>query len=226
MKKSLIAASLPLFLGLSLSGCATKEYVHEYVQSQLKPVNERLDALDQRANATEGGLKGKDAQLAALGDRVNGVEATLREHGERLDGLSRTAQEALDRASAAGRLAEGKLLYETVMSDDTFKFTTAKAELSDAARTALDAFAGRVKSEGRAVFIEIQGHTDSTGSEAFNLGLGQQRAEAVRRYLHHKHGLPLARMAAISYGESAPIADNTTRAGRQQNRRVVLVVLR
>jgi outer membrane protein OmpA-like peptidoglycan-associated protein len=226
MKKSLIAASLTLALGLSVSGCATKDYVHEYVQSQLKPVNERLDGLDRRADAAEGGLKGKDAQLATLGGRLSGVEATVAEHGERLEKLSKTAQEALDRASAAGRLAEGRLLYETVMSDDTFKFTLAKADLSDAAKAALDDFAGRVKAEGKPVFIEIQGHTDGTGPEAFNLALGQQRAEAVRRYLYIKHGLPLARMAAISYGESTPIADNATRKGRQLNRRVVLVVLR
>ena len=56
--------------------------------------------------------------------------------------------------------------------------------------------------------------------------VGEKRAEAVRRYLSRAHKLPLHRMSVISYGESAPIADNATREGRGQNRRVSLVVLK
>ena len=57
------------------------------------------------------------------------------------------------------------------------------------------------------------------------MNLGEKRAEAVRRYLSREQGLPLHRMSIISYGESEPIADNSTAAGRAHNRRVVLVVL-
>ncbi|MBP1621250.1 MAG: oprF, partial [Acidobacteria bacterium] len=71
----------------------------------------------------------------------------------------------------------------------------------------------------------IQGHTDSVGSEQYNLSLGQARANEVLRYLATSAGLPLHRMNAISYGEYKPIADNKTAAGRGQNRRVSLVVL-
>ena len=76
------------------------------------------------------------------------------------------------------------------------------------------------------VFIEIQGHTDSIGSEKYNLRLGEARAESVRRYLNSQHGLPLHRLSVISYGESAPLTDNETREDRAQNRRVALVVLK
>jgi outer membrane protein OmpA-like peptidoglycan-associated protein len=106
------------------------------------------------------------------------------------------------------------------------RFPPDGAQLSAEARAALDEFAARIKAEGKPVFIEIQGHTDSRGEAAYNERLGLQRAEAVRNYLHRQGGLPLARMATISYGESAPVADNHTRDGRMQNRRVVLVVLR
>lgn len=226
MNKRLLTAAIILALGIATTGCATKEYVHEYVQAQLKPVNGRVDAL-------EGGHKTQDAQMTVLGGKVQGVEnelqgvkATLKEHGDRLDSLSKTAQEALDRATAAGKLAEGKLLYEVVMTNDTLRFPLEKGVLSEEGKAALDDFAARIKAEGKPVFIEIQGHTDSTGPEAFNEQLGQQRAESVRRYLYIKGGLPLHRMSAVSYGESAPTADNKTREGRKQNRRVALVVLR
>ncbi len=221
MRIALLAAAL---LALTTSGCATKEYVHEYVQGQLKPVQERLESLEQRSDRSEAGQARLQSQVSALEGRVGQTEATLREHDARIQAASRTAQEALERAVAAGKLAEGKLLYEVVMTQDTLRFPMDKAVLTPEAKAALDDFAARIKAEGRPVFIEIQGHTDSSGPEAHNERLGLARAEAVRRYLHGK-GLPLARMSAISYGETMPIADNRTRAGRMQNRRVVLVVL-
>lgn len=212
-------------LGLATSGCATKEYVHEYVQGQLKPVQDRLSALEQRAETSDGGQRRMDGQLRALGGRMDQAEASLKAHDERLDAISKTAQEALDRAVAAGKLAEGKLLYEVVMTQDTLRFASEKAALTEAAKAALDEFAARIKAEGKPVFIEIQGHTDSRGPAAYNERLGLMRAEAVRSYLHRQGGLPLARMSAISYGHTEPVADNRTREGRMQNRRVVLVVL-
>jgi OOP family OmpA-OmpF porin len=69
--------------------------------------------------------------------------------------------------------------------------------------------------------MEIDGHTDSVGAEAYNQGLGQRRAEAVRRYLVSK-GLRSSRLTARSYGESRPVASNDTEEGRQTNRRVEL----
>jgi outer membrane protein OmpA-like peptidoglycan-associated protein len=213
-------------LGLTASGCATKEYVHEYVQGQLKPVQDRLTNLEQRAEAADGGQKRLDGQMRALGGRVDQAEATLKSHDARITAASKTAQEALDRAIAAGKLAEGKLLYEVVMTQDTLRFATEQTALSKEDRAALDEFAARIKAEGKPVYIEIQGHTDSRGPAAYNERLGLMRAEAVRSYLHRKGGLPLARMSVISYGETEPVADNRTREGRKQNRRVVLVVLR
>ncbi len=127
---------------------------------------------------------------------------------------------------AAGKLAEGKFLYEVVLSDDKVRFAFDKADLSDEAKAALEEFGAGLKEQNANVFVEIQGHTDSTGSEEYNLRLGERRAESVRRYLSSQQGLALHRMSVISYGESAPVADNGTREGRAQNRRVSLVVLK
>ena len=82
-----------------------------------------------------------------------------------------------------------------------------------------------MKDENKNVYIEIQGNTDSIGSDRANLALGQARAETVLRYLNMQHGFPLNRMSAVSYGKFKPIADNKTAEGRARNRRVTLVVL-
>ncbi len=135
-----------------------------------------------------------------------------------------TAQEALDRANAAHKLAEGKFLFEMVLSDDSVKFPIDRDELSPEAQTRLSELVTRLKGENRNVYLEIQGHTDSTGPSGYNDTLGEHRAEAVRKYLS-QHGIALNRMATISYGEEAPVAANETREGRAQNRRVAIVVL-
>jgi peptidoglycan-associated lipoprotein len=223
---SLAAASLVL------SGCATREYVHEYVQTQIKPVSGQVSALEGRANTADAGIKANAAGLETTNKAVSEIQVTLKVHTDRIAKnetdiaqLSKTAQDAVERANAAGKLAQGKLVYEVVMSEDKLQFGRDKAVLGKAAEAALDEFAAKLKGDNKNVFIEIQGHTDSTGGAASNLKLGEARAEAVRRYLNMKDGIPLHRMSVISYGESAPIADNKVKAGRQANRRVVLVVI-
>lgn len=202
--------SLALGCTALLAGCATKGYVNEQIAS----LNKRVDS----EHADTRDKLGQTASLyQGLENRVNGQQTSI-------EGVSRTAQEALERADAAGRLAEGKFLYETTLSGQiTFDFDS--SEPSAEMKKALDEFAARLKSENKNVFVEIQGHTDSIGSAASNLALGQSRAEAVRRYLALHGGIPLHRMGVISYGESAPVASNMNKAGRAENRRVTLVVL-
>jgi outer membrane protein OmpA-like peptidoglycan-associated protein len=172
----------------------------------------------------DGDLRGYVEQIRMTGATIEDRQAFLRELA--FEGkVSRTAQEALRRAQEAGKLAEGKLLYESVLTDDKVKFGFDVAELSPEAKSALDAFANQLVQEGSSVYIEIQGHTDATGSEEYNEQLGLERAEAVRRYLSQQHRFPLHRMNVISYGETAAIAANDSREGRASNRRIALVVL-
>ena len=193
-------------VALVASGCATKKYV----EGEVAGVNTRVDGVETQVEDAQTKLRDHDARI------VSNQSAT----GE----ASRTAKDALDRAMAAGKLAEGKFLYETVLSDDAVKFGFDKAELSDEGKAALDAFSDKLRADNKNVFIEVQGHTDNVGGEQYNLALGEKRAEAVRRYLSSK-GIALHRMSVISYGEAEPVADNSQRDGRSQNRRVVLVVL-
>jgi outer membrane protein OmpA-like peptidoglycan-associated protein len=72
--------------------------------------------------------------------------------------------------------------------------------------------------------IEIGGHTDSTGSQDFNVRLSVERAEAVRAYLASTGSIDQARLESRGYGDTRPVATNDTPAGRQQNRRVELII--
>lgn len=88
---------------------------------------------------------------------------------------------------------------------------------------ALDRVAADLKKHPR-LEIELQGHTDSVGSDRYNLRLSQQRADAVRAYLLSK-GVQSAQTVARGLGESSPVGDNGATEGRAQNRRVVMLVL-
>lgn len=193
------------------SGCATKKYTRDYVAGETAVVHERVDGVEEQVEVNQ-------TRLAEHDQRIHQV-------GEEAQEASRTAREALERAQEAGQLAEGKFLFEQVLTDNDVRFGFDQSKLSDDARAALDQFAEALKEENRNVFVEIQGHTDSVGSESYNEELGLERAEAVRVYLNKQHGIPLHRINVISYGESAPLVDDNSREARAQNRRVALVVL-
>ena len=159
----------------------------------------------------------EDIRVGQVNDRVGQVDA----HVGKVEG---TARDALDRANAAHKLAQGKFLYQVVLSDDSVKFPVKVHELSPEAKSRLDELATKLKGENQNVYLEIQGHTDARGSEDFNEKLGAERAEAVRRYLNQQ-GIALNRMSTISYGKTTPVASNDTPEGRAQNRRVVIIVL-
>ena len=198
-KPWIVALSLTAAL-VGTTGCATKKYVKQ----ETGAVNTRVDEVQGQVEQTQTRLNTHDKQI-----------------GE----ISQTAQDALRRAQEAGKLAEGKFLYETVLTDDKVKFGFDTSDLSPEGQAAIDEFAAKIKQGNKNVYVEIQGHTDNVGSEKYNEELGLLRAESVRRYLNQKQGFPLHRINVISYGESSPVADNKTREGRSQNRRVALVVL-
>jgi outer membrane protein OmpA-like peptidoglycan-associated protein len=162
-----------------------------------------------------------DEQIAVLDTNLT---SRLDAQDARITELTNTSRQALARAEEAGVLAKGKFLYTVVLTEEGINFDSEQFELSDAAGTRLASLADNLKADNRNVFLEIQGHTDATGDPAYNDWLGLQRAKAVQRQLHSE-GVALSRMSTISYGESAPAADNSTPEGRAANRRVEVVVL-
>ncbi|MBE0432858.1 OmpA family protein [candidate division WOR-3 bacterium] len=130
----------------------------------------------------------------------------------------------------------GKILeIEAAMVKKEFKivlpevyFETAKSDIKPESYAVLDGAAATIKHvfEGNPdVKIEIQGHTDSRGSDAYNLNLSNDRAGSVKQYLVLNHNIDAARLLARGYGESKPVASNDTPEGQAKNRRVEFVVM-
>lgn len=205
------AMAVLLVAGLTLTGCATKTFVQEQVNASETRTNAKVGEVQTSVETNQQAISNVEQKTAALEGQVKK--------------LSVTAQDALTRAEEASKLAKGKFLYEVTLTDSDVKFGFNKYMLSDEAKAALDGFAANIKNSNKNVYIEIQGHTDNIGSEKVNLELGYKRAEQVMRYLNMEHGFALHRMNVISYGEYKPIADNNSKDGRSQNRRVTLVVM-
>jgi outer membrane protein OmpA-like peptidoglycan-associated protein len=196
---------------VGLTGCATEKWVNEQISAFGQVTNTKIHEVQDSVEANQKSISELSAKQAALETEVAK--------------LSDTAKDALMRAEKANKLAKGKFLYEETMAINDVTFSFDRYALSDEAKAALDAFAAKAKGMTANAYVEIQGHTDNIGSEAYNLKLGQKRADVVMHYLNMEAGLPLFRMNSTSYGEYKPIADNSSKDGRAQNRRVTLIVL-
>jgi outer membrane protein OmpA-like peptidoglycan-associated protein len=120
-------------------------------------------------------------------------------------------------------VAPPQAVIETIVLQSVhFEFD--KSSLTPLGRRVLDEAAQKLKDNPRLTVV-IEGNTDSIGTELYNLGLGQRRAEVVMGYLVLRHQVDPKRMTPLSYGESRPIADNRTAEGRALNRRVEFKVL-
>jgi peptidoglycan-associated lipoprotein len=201
----LVAASV------ALTGCATKKYVGREVGE----INQKVDALNGEMEKTQERVRKNETRI----DEVNqSAQAGISD-------AKGSAQQAMTRATEAERAAKGKLIYTVTLSNDKVTFPVNRAAVSPEAQTLIDDAVNKFKQENRGVYFEIEGHTDSTGPDAYNYKLGLDRAEAVRNYLHDQQGIALNRMEVISYGETRPVEDNKTKDHRAQNRRVVIKVL-
>ncbi|HET6373668.1 MAG TPA: OmpA family protein [Candidatus Polarisedimenticolia bacterium] len=192
-------------------GCVTK-----------RRFQETTAATDTRITGVEGSVEANERRIEDLRKETDGK---IGEVGQQAGKAQQTGNQALSKAEEAAQMAKGKILWSVSLTDDQVKFGRDKSVLPAEATAMLDDLAAKVKAYGKAVYVEIEGHTDSTGPEAYNIVLGERRAMAARNYLSQKGGIPLHAMSTISYGESQPVADNSTAAGRAQNRRVVIRVL-
>ena len=207
---SLLAAAVAV-TSLSLAGCATTTDVDKKIAEAQAKTDKKIESVE--------------TQFEDMQEKQKVTEGKVGEQGKQIEQISQSAKEALQRAQEAGVLAKGKILFQQSFAEDRVRFKVNSFELTKDAKVALDEFAAKIKGLDKGVYLEIQGHTDDTGGADYNDQLGQQRAEAVRRYLAREHKLPLGRISTISYGDTQPVEPNQTAKGRAQNRRVVIVVL-
>ncbi len=214
-------------------GCATKKYVRETVAPVEKSVAEldkktadsiaelekgvsRADERAQSADSRAGAAASEAARANEQASLANKEAAQARALAEK--GIARAGEVE----TALGRKLENVSNYKLVRTQSVL-FNLNSAELNDEARQALDSIASQIGTL-KNYFIEVQGFTDSTGDAQANIELSRRRAAAVVRYLTLQHKIPLHRVQMMGYGEESPSADNKTRDGRKQNRRVELRV--
>jgi peptidoglycan-associated lipoprotein len=224
MRKSVFVVSMFALTLAVAPACATKKFVRTevgQVNDKVTSMGTSLEQTQERVRQNEGAIKDVDQRAqSAASDAKNAASSA-----------QNTANSANDAARAVGTRADAieaatrKLLFEVVLSEDQGKFKFGRTDLPDEAKTAIDSMVNNLKSQKSAVWIEIEGHTDNVGTKEYNEQLGMERAEAVKRYLYEQHQVPLHKMNVFSYGEDKPAAENRTRDGRAQNRRVVIKVL-
>ncbi|HKQ73886.1 MAG TPA: OmpA family protein [Blastocatellia bacterium] len=185
------------------------------------PVEGRVGEAENRLSQAESNAQRLSGQLEELAAVAN----TAR-------GGAKAAQETADMA-VAGVESTNKRIDTIVSSLDdyeakngiTVNFRAGSFRLSPDAMASLDEIASQAKTE-RAYVIEITGYASAEGAKELNKRLSQQRADAVVRYLADNHMIPLRRIITPhGYGTLNPVADNTTRDGRKENRRVEVKIL-
>jgi len=200
-------AGLVVFIALVTGpACATKKFV----KTESATLDQKIADVSSEVEASQKRIKEHDEQLATIGSLIS-------QH----DGQFKAVDGKIEEVKT---LIKGNLVLTATVKNSDAKFGFNSAELGPEAKGVLDSFVQKLIEENKGVYIEIQGHTDNTGPDEVNQVLGQKRAEAVMMYLYKQHRIPLHRMSAVSMGSAMPIADNGTRDGRSQNRRVEILV--
>ena len=171
--------------------------------------------------ALAGYLIGKDAKGAAIGAAVGGAVGTGAGViiGKKMD-KAKAAAEAVKNAQVESIKDANGLQAVKVTFDSCILFATNKSDLNAAAKTSLQKFANDVLKVNPDIDVAIVGHTDNTGTDAINNPLSEKRAQSVEAYLK-QCGASASQIKSVGgAGSTQPVADNSTAAGRQQNRRV------
>jgi peptidoglycan-associated lipoprotein len=205
---------------LALPACATRSYV----RTNINEVNGKVETLTRSVEETQEQTRRNEGRIGQVDKKADGA-------------LSAADRAALAATAAAGRaglaqqkadevdLASKRLVYTVVLSDSQGDFAVGQSKLPAAAVARIDELVAQLKADPKGAFFEIEGHTDAIGPRDLNDRLGLERADAVKRYLYEHHQIPLHRINVISYGSEKPVAPNSLKSGRAQNRRVVIRVL-
>lgn len=218
------------------TGCATKKHVRQVVQ----PVEARVGQVEKTTKDHSSAIGEIENNVSRVDERAMDADRKAKAAADaaqtahnRADTAHTRADAAYSRADQVGQVAEStrSRLGSFVENIDNYKMVNSqnvlfglnRANLTDEGKQALDTAVGQISNTKNYV-LEIQGFTDSTGSVQHNLELSRKRADAVVRYLTVKHNIPLRKINVLGVGEEDPTADNSTRDGRKQARRVELKV--
>jgi peptidoglycan-associated lipoprotein len=223
LRKFIVASSITVF-AIGSTACATKKFV----RSSVGEVNEKVDSqgraieeTQERTRKNEGRISEVDQKAAAAATAAQAADARAAAADATAKSVGTEANAKFDSIDKASK----RLVYEVVLSEDQGNFKFGKSSLPDEAKSKIDQMVSQMKQDPKNIYLEIEGHTDNVGAAKTNEQIGLARAEAVKKYLYDQYQIPLHKMNVISYGKDKPVAPNKTKAGRAQNRRVVIKVL-
>ena len=227
MRKLFLAVPIVVFAIGGSTACATKKFV----RTSVGEVNDKVDSLGKSLEETQERTRQNEAKIADVDKNTQAAQQAARAADDKAVAANSAASAAANTANTAVTKADEvdkaskKLVFEVVLNEDQGNFKFGKTALPDEAKARLDEMINQIKADPKGAYFEIEGHTDDVGDKTVNERLGMERAEAVKLYLYEQHQIPLHKMNVISYGEDKPVAPNKTKAGRAQNRRVVIKVL-
>lgn len=222
---------------LMLSGCASRKYVRLQTQA-LEPAiqeasnaakenAERIDAVDRRAQQGITAAGAADTKATAAQQAAAAAQTAAQAADRKADTANTGVQQANNRIQTLETRVSNINLTDSYAEAEkqTVTFPNNSTTLSAEAKSTLDRLASGISGQRSGFMVELQGFTDSRGSEQYNIGLSQRRVQAVERYLVTK-SVPLYRISVIGLGEDNPVANNNDSQGRAQNRRVEVRVLK
>jgi len=224
MRTFIVALSVAALAAGGTTACATKGFV----SNRVGEVNDKVESVSKSLEETQERTRKNEAAIADANQKIVQVDQKAAAGNAAASEAAATARATADRAAekaTAVEVATRRIVYEVTISEDQGNFKLNQAALPAEAKTRIDEMVNQLKATPNGAFIEVEGYTDNVGDKTYNEKLGLERAESVKRYLYQAHQIPLHRISVISYGSEKPVAPNTTRAGRAQNRRVVIRVL-
>jgi outer membrane protein OmpA-like peptidoglycan-associated protein len=211
------------------TGCATKKHVRQTVG----PVEARVTQAERRNAEQQAAIGELGNSVSRADERAMDADRKAREAGEAAKVAHNRADTAFNRADSAAQLAEStrNRLGEITENIDNYKLVTSenvlfglnRYKLTKETKEQLDNAVAQIQNSKNFV-LEVQGFADKTGSAAHNLELSRKRADEVVRYLTVQHNIPLRKINVLGVGEEDPNADNSSREGRKQARRVEIRV--
>ena len=241
-----------MVFALAASGCASRKYVRTQVKESndqlaakeggdIKRVDTNVAELSDRVGVNERVTKENTTQISAnatqIKDTSTQLQTTKSELGNEIKAVDTKAGGAMSTAETArtavgetGKRVDGLTnQFENrnnyaVAAENSVLFAFNSAKLQPEFHAVLDTLAQKIKQDPNAVIV-LEGRTDSTGDADYNIKLGQQRMDAVLRYLIVQSDVPVQRIYQVSLGKDKPVADNKTKEGREQNRATVVRVL-
>ncbi|MGA2903075.1 MAG: OmpA family protein [Candidatus Korobacteraceae bacterium] len=209
----LVAGSLPLTVG-----CATKNYV----RNQTTPIINNVNELDDQTAKNTRDIRDTDTRaqqgIAQVNSKAAAADQKALAAGQAADQANQNATQASNRVTSLAGTVENLDNYKPA-ADTTVLFGFDKAQLTRTDKQTLDDFAAQLENQKHYI-IQVEGYTDATGPADYNYQLSQRRADAVIQYLAQKYSVPAHKIFLIGLGKDNPVAQNTSAAGRAQNRRV------